>query len=118
MRNTRALFRPVGEIEMELIRASGFTRFPPRLPGQPIFYPVAVQGYAEQIAREWNAKEPGHVGYVVRFDVDETFIDRYPVRQVGNKTHLEYWIPAEDLGALNAHIVGRIRIIYEYRVDV
>jgi hypothetical protein len=34
------LYRPVGKKELELIRASGFRAFPPRLPGQPFFYPV------------------------------------------------------------------------------
>jgi hypothetical protein len=34
------LYRPVGQAEFELIRASGFCRFPPRLPQQPFFYAV------------------------------------------------------------------------------
>lgn len=28
--------------------------FPPRLPDQPIFYPVLTEAYAVQIARDWN----------------------------------------------------------------
>ena len=36
--------------EMDLIRASGFRSFPPRLPEQPIFYPVLNEEYATQIA--------------------------------------------------------------------
>jgi hypothetical protein len=35
-----ALFRPTGERELALIRESGWRAFPPRLPEQPIFYPV------------------------------------------------------------------------------
>ena len=31
------LYRPVGQAEFELIRVSGFKKFPPRLPHQPIF---------------------------------------------------------------------------------
>jgi hypothetical protein len=34
------LWRPVGPAELALIRASGMRAFPPRLPGQPIFYPL------------------------------------------------------------------------------
>ena len=34
------LYRPVGTKELDLIRESGWTRYPPRLPDQPIFYPV------------------------------------------------------------------------------
>ena len=35
-----SLFRPVGQAEYDLIAQSNFTAFPPRLPEQPIFYPV------------------------------------------------------------------------------
>jgi ADP-ribosylglycohydrolase len=38
--NTVTLYRPVGPKELGLIRASGWRAFPPRLPEQPIFYPV------------------------------------------------------------------------------
>jgi len=56
MDETTVLFRPVGQKELDLIRESDFTAFPPRLPEQPIFYPVLNEHYATQIAREWNAK--------------------------------------------------------------
>jgi hypothetical protein len=49
------LWRPVGPQELVLIKHSGWKRFPPRLPDQPIFYPVLNFGYAEQIARDWNS---------------------------------------------------------------
>jgi hypothetical protein len=48
------LWRPVGQAELELIRASGMRAFPPRLPEQPIFYPVLSEEYAVRIARDWN----------------------------------------------------------------
>lgn len=38
--NTITLWRPVGKEELQLIEASGWRAFPPRLPDQPIFYPV------------------------------------------------------------------------------
>jgi hypothetical protein len=46
------LYRPVGRGELELIRASHFREFPPRLAEQPIFYPVLSEEYATQIARD------------------------------------------------------------------
>jgi hypothetical protein len=52
MEATTVLFRPVGENELRLIAESGYRGFPPRLPGQPIFYPVLNEDYATQIARE------------------------------------------------------------------
>ena len=51
---TTVLFRPTGPEELELVKNSGFKKWPPRLPEQPIFYPVTNQEYANQIAREWN----------------------------------------------------------------
>ncbi len=40
---TIVLYRPVGPKELELIAASRYRDFPPRLPGQPIFYPVTLK---------------------------------------------------------------------------
>ena len=107
------LFRPVGPHELTLIAESGYREFPPRLPDQPIFYPVLNEEYARQIARDWNVKASGS-GYVTRFQVRRDFLDRYETPQVGGRTIIEYWIPAEDLPALNASIVGRIEVTAEY----
>ena len=60
---TTILFRPVGPAELELIAAADFRAFPPRLPEQPIFYPVTNEAYAARIAREWNVRESG-AGFV------------------------------------------------------
>jgi hypothetical protein len=40
MIQTVTLWRPVGPEELALIRAADMRAFPPRLPEQPIFYPV------------------------------------------------------------------------------
>jgi hypothetical protein len=111
------LFRPVGQRELDLIRASGMRVFPPRLPHQPIFYPVANEAYAVQIARDWNTKDEasGYAGYVTRFRVRQTFLARYPLRTAGARVHQEYWIPAEDLDAFNRSIVGPIEVIAAFR---
>jgi len=115
--NTSVLYRPVGQREYELIAETGFSAFPPRLPHQPIFYPVLNEGYAVQIARDWNTKDTasGFVGYVTRFAVRTDFLASYEVKTVGASEHQEYWIPAEDLPAFNAALVGPIEIIAEYR---
>lgn len=65
------------------------------------------------IARDWNVKASG-VGFVTRFEVRRSFMDRYEVHQVGGQTILEYWIPAEDLEAMNENIVGQIEVVAEY----
>ncbi len=107
------LYRPVGPEELELVAASGWKRFPPRLPEQPIFYPVENEEYACQIARDWNVKSSGS-GYVLRFSVDASFMSKYPIRQVGAAVHREYWIPAEDLDEMNDRIVGSIELVASY----
>jgi hypothetical protein len=94
----RILYRPVGPKELALIVESGYREFPPRLPEQPIFYPVTNEEYARHIA------EP----------VREQFISRYPVQQVGARVHTEHWIPAEDLAELNRNIVGLIEVIASF----
>src|SRR5262245_14885709 len=104
------LYRPVGPKELELIDASGFREFPPRLPDQPIFYPVLNEENARQIAIKWNVTA-SWAGYVVRFALQKHFVDRYPVRTVGSSVHLELWIPAEELPEMNRNIVGPIEII-------
>ena len=107
------LYRPVGSEEMELIRQSGWKRLPPRLPGQPIFYPVLQLEYARKIARDWNANATGG-GFVLRFRVRTEYLRRFEIHQVGGQLHSEYWIPAEQLDELNDNIEGLIECIEEY----
>ncbi|WP_258723439.1 hypothetical protein [Cellulomonas sp. NS3] len=108
------LWRPTGPEELALVEASGWSAWPPRLPEQPIFYPVLNEEYATKIAREWNVPQSG-VGYVTRFQVRREFLDRYEVQQAGGQTILEYWIPAEDLDEFNDNLVGPIEVTAEYR---
>jgi hypothetical protein len=107
------LYRPVGVRELELIAASGFRAFPPRLAGQPIFYPVLTREYAVSIARDWNTRDAasGFAGFVTEFDVEDAHAGRYPVQQVGAALHRELWVPAEELAEFNRHVAGVIRVI-------
>src|SRR4051812_29763252 len=107
------LCRPVAPKEFELIRQSGMRAFPPRLPEQPIFSPVLSEEPAVKIARDWNVPASGS-GFVTRFQVKRSFIDRYDVKDAGGQSHLEYWIPAEDLNAFNAAIVGTIEVVRSF----
>ncbi|MGI8542016.1 MAG: hypothetical protein ACR2MD_00885 [Aridibacter sp.] len=110
------LYRPVGKNELALIEESDFKAFPPRLPEQPIFYPVLNEEYATQIARDWNAKyNEDKIGYVTKFEVIKEFLDNYEIKIVGGNTHKEYWIPAEDLIEFNRNIVGKIEVISKFR---
>jgi hypothetical protein len=115
MNETTVLYRPVGQEELNLIRAGGYREFPPRLSPQPIFYPVLNEEYATQIARDWNTQSGSRRGFVTRFQVSAEYLRRYEIKTVGSSIHQEYWIPAEDLPELNRNIVGLIEVIAEYQ---
>ncbi len=110
---TVVLWRPTGQAELDLVASSGWRRWPPRLPEQPIFYPVPNEEYASKIARDWNVPRGG-VGYVTRFSVRRDFLAKYEVQQVGGRDILEYWVPAEDLEEFNDNIVGHIEVVATY----
>ena len=102
------LWRPVGPRELDLIAETNMREFPPRLPDQPIFYPVLTESYAIKIARDWNGPRGG--GFVTRFQLRREYLSKYEPQKAGGREHLEYWIPAEELPALNRAIVGQIEV--------
>lgn len=111
---TVTLWRPIGPEELVLIEQSNMREFPPRLPEQPIFYPVLTEDYAIKIARDWNVKASGS-GFVTRFEVLKSYLDDYDVQEAGGRAHLEYWIPAEEMDSFNTAIVGQIVVTQEFR---
>ncbi|MEV0341960.1 ADP-ribosylation/crystallin J1 [Nocardia sp. NPDC050713] len=114
--STTTLWRPTGPEELQLVADSGWRQWPPRLPDQPIFYPVLNEEYAVMIARDWNVPASGS-GFVTRFSVESAFLSRYEVQQVGGREILEYWIPAEELEEFNRHIVGEIEVVQRFPAD-
>ena len=110
MSETATLWRPTGPEELKLVEEAGWRAWPPRLPEQPIFYPVTTEAYAVKIARDWNVPASGS-GFVTRFEVRKDFLDQYDVQVAGGREHEEYWIPAEELDAFNAAIVGEITVV-------
>jgi hypothetical protein len=104
------LYRPVGLNELSLIWDSGCRQFPPRLPDQPIFYPVTSAEYATQIARDWNAKASTFSGFVTSFQMDDGYLSQFERHVVGSAIHEEYWIRAEQLAEFNRAIQGLIEV--------
>ena len=88
---TTTLFRPVGPNELALIEGTEWRTFPPRLPEQPIFYPVTNEEYAIQIARDWNVKSDGS-GFVTRFQIDAEYASRFPRKIVVPDCNSDYII--------------------------
>ena len=109
----KTLYRPVNGIELKIIQDSGMKRFPPRLPEQPIFYPVLNIEYARQITKDWNVPAYGN-GYVLEFDVNKKYLEKFKQENVGAENHNELWVPAEELNEFNNNIIGLIRIIESY----
>lgn len=85
------LFRPTGAGELAPVEASGWRAWPPRLPDQPIFYPVLSVDDAEKIARDWNStgRPPANEGSATRFEIDEATARRYPPQLAGGRAHRE-----------------------------
>lgn len=109
------LYRPVGTKELELITASNYTKYPPRLPEQPIFYPVLNEQYATQIASQWNVKyNSDHKGYVTKFEIDNNYFKQFEVHIVGANYHQELWVLAEELEVFNQHIIGKIQVVSSF----
>jgi hypothetical protein len=111
---TTTLYRPVGPDELNRIEEADWRAFPPRLPAQPISYPVLTRDYARQIARDWNARDECP-GFVVRFEVRTQHLLSYSVEIAAGRAYQEYWIAADELPAFNDNIVGRIEVVDEYR---
>lgn len=114
--NTTYLYRPVNQAELDLIEQSSWTKFPPRLPEHPIFYPVMNEEYAIQISREWNVPAYG-VGYVTRFAVKSDYLKKFNIENVGGQIHNELWVPAEELEEFNSNIVGQIEVTKKFTND-
>ena len=110
---TTTCFRPTGPNELKLVADTGFKKWPPRLQGQPIFYPVTNQKYAEEIAEKWNVPASG-AGYVTRFEVEADYLDAFEVQKVGGLHHTEWWIPAEQMDEFNDRIVGLIEVVQKF----
>ncbi|MBE0565217.1 MAG: hypothetical protein IH621_04605 [Krumholzibacteria bacterium] len=105
------LYRPTGMRELQLVLTSDLAAWPPRLPDQPIFYPVLNLYYATQIAQKWNTKSEERAGYVTAFVVEDEFASRYDRHVVGDRIHEELWVPASELEEFNRHIRGPIRVV-------
>ncbi len=108
------LYRPVGQAELKLIADADYQAFPPRLPEQPIFYPVLNFDYAAQIARDWNTQSSPFAGFVTKFEVEDSYAGQFPVQVVGGQEHQELWVPAAELTEFSRHIQGRIEVVASY----
>ncbi|MBX9568472.1 MAG: hypothetical protein K2X77_06225 [Candidatus Obscuribacterales bacterium] len=90
--------------------------FPARLVDQPIFYPVTNKEYATQIALDWNTRRSGS-GYVLSFEIADSYADKFERKIVGASAHEELWVPAELLPDFNANLSTNIELDSAYFSD-
>jgi hypothetical protein len=85
------LFRPGWSSRTFADLGLGMREFPPRLPQQPVFYPVATMEYAAQIGRDWNTRDEnsGYAGFVTQFAVPTSYLEKFEQRTVGSSPHVE-----------------------------
>jgi hypothetical protein len=105
---TIKLYRPVNKAELILIQETGWIKFPPRLPDQPIFYPVTNQDYASQITTEWNLRSYKN-GFVTEFELSNKYLSKFKVEKVGLDHHTELWVPAEELEEFNGETLIELK---------
>jgi hypothetical protein len=46
--------------------------------------------------------------------VSKRFLSKYDIHEAGGKAHREYWIPANELPAFNAALIGEIEVVAEF----
>ncbi|BCJ64874.1 hypothetical protein [Polymorphospora rubra] len=115
--DTVTLWRPVGQAELDLVAASGWRAWAPPVPDQSTFCAVLDRRYAVKISRERIVPAEG-VGYVTRFAVERSFLERYESHHADCRDEREYLIPAAEVADLNAHIIGAIMEDADYRGPV
>ena len=110
---TTALWRPMGQQELRLVREAGGRRWPALRSHQTHFFPMLDEDFAIRAAQNWNLFGP--VRYVARFHVETGFLGRYSTRSFGGSATPMLWVAAEELDEFNAHIVGSIEVVHEFR---
>jgi hypothetical protein len=116
MNTQTILYKPLSPTQLAAVIRANWLSFSPDTPGQKIFYPKLHLDYAEKIARQWDAIEYS-VGFVVRFIVPSTFINRYDLQSVGYDEHSEYKVPIDELELFNHQIMGKIELVSAFTSD-
>jgi hypothetical protein len=113
---TTALYRALGQKELDLIEKSGFKAFPPYLEGQPTFNFLLNEQHARFIASEINANKASsaYTGYVLRLYVRSDFVAQFEIRKDVSDPALEYEIPTDRIAQFNENIVGEIELVARY----
>lgn len=110
MNNTIRLYAPVSPHQLAKVINAGWQDFFPCSDEQKYFFPKLHRGFAEMLARQWEARVYS-AGYVVCLDVRYAFINQFPLETVAYEEHLEYRIPSHFLDQFNQSLVSKIQLL-------
>lgn len=109
------LYRPVTQQEYEAIAALDFGGFPKQQADRPLLTLLLSCEGAKQIARHLHMPDgDGHV-YVLGCMVDDAYIRQFPVQNIEDIQRRALWLAAEETEIFNQHLIGKIRVIEQYR---
>lgn len=95
----QTLYKLVEGWELDMIERSGWSRFPPRILEQPVFY-------TDMSEDELSAGNYGSQ-HIIKLHVRKDYIVRY---KISHKEHDELCVPAESIEDLNNNIIGLIEL--------
>jgi len=110
MCSTVKLYAPVSPHQLAKVINTGWQDFFLCSDEQKYFFPKLHQGFAEMLARQWEAKVYS-AGYVVCLDIRCAFINQFPLETVAYEEHLEYRIPSNFLDQFNQSLVSKIQLL-------
>ena len=110
MTNTVALYKSVSPTLLSHLIHVDWRYFVPESPDQKLFAPKLHLPFAEMLARQIDAATHC-AGYVVSFEVQKTYLNRYEITTVAYEEHEEYCIPIHDLSEMNKFIEGKIKLV-------
>jgi hypothetical protein len=104
------LYRPVGFDELRRMYELDMRSFPAPLGDQPSFECSRADAQAMRIARDRKTRTDPFAGYVTEFEVEDDFGATFARDLASEGSHGLTRIPKLDIGELNAHLTGRIRV--------
>jgi len=111
--HTRTVYRAIDPGELKQIMHMDYRCWPARRSHQSIFYLLANEYYATEIAKRWRVGISG-CAYVTRFSIKKSFMDQFELHIVGPDYRREWRIPTERLNECNANLIGRISVVATY----
>jgi hypothetical protein len=109
MGGVAVLFRPVGQLVVDLIESSDWRAFPPGLDWQLISHPGLTEENSATIARDWKAMDAADasVDHELKFEAYHEERNGHQVSEAGGRACGKHWITAELIDDINRSYVGQ-----------